>query len=228
MSDPKPTRPKRGGFVEQRIQEAMARGEFNNLRGAGRPLPDLGGSYDPRDRFSVPLAPDGKPMDGVELHAATFYSALHPVTPGNELLAWVADVALGFAFGWAFQLLWAGQARGAGWAGWRGYFVPKLVLVFNLGAAALLAWSAVMMAAYWFYPNNYWISPGPVVLGVFAKLLLTALHRGGDHASGHGSPTAQPAQTSSVLASHAARERLDWGFVLALVLACIVTILRHH
>lgn len=48
MSDPKPIRPKRGGFVEQRIQEAMARGEFNNLRGAGRPLPDLGGSYDPR------------------------------------------------------------------------------------------------------------------------------------------------------------------------------------
>ena len=188
----------------------------------------LGGSYDPRDRFRVPLAHDGKPMDGVEVHAATFYSALHPVTPGNELLAWAIDVALGFACGWAFQLLWTGQTRGAGWAGWGGYFVPKLVLIFNLAAAALLAWIAVMVAAHWFYPNNYWISPGPVVLGVFAKLLLTALHRGGDHAGEHGSPTVQPAENTIVLASTAVRERLDWCFVLALVFACIVTILRHH
>lgn len=187
----------------------------------------LGGSYDPRDRFRVPLALDGKEMDGVELHAATFYSALHPVT-GNDLLAWVADVALGFACGWAFQLMWAGQARSAGWAGWRGYFVPKLVLVFNVAAALLLTWGAVMVAAYWFYPNNYWVSPGPVVLGVLAKLLLTALHHGGDHASGHSSPTVQPAQTTTVLDSPAARERLDWWFVLALVFACIITILSHH
>lgn len=188
----------------------------------------LGGSYDPRDRFSVPLAPDGKPMDGVELHAATFYSALHPVTEVNTLLAWAADVVLGFACGWAFQLLWAVQARSAGLAGWWGYFAPKFVLLLSLAAAGLLACISVMMAAHWFYPNNYWISPGPVVLGVFAKLLLTALHRDGDHAGEHGSHTAPPATDTPVRASPAARGRLDWAFVLVLVFACIIIVLRHH
>jgi hypothetical protein len=35
------------GFVERRIREAMAAGEFDHLPGAGKPIPDLGGEDDP-------------------------------------------------------------------------------------------------------------------------------------------------------------------------------------
>jgi hypothetical protein len=34
-------------FVERQIQEAMDRGEFDELEGAGEPIPDLDGDYDP-------------------------------------------------------------------------------------------------------------------------------------------------------------------------------------
>ena len=33
--------------VERQIREAMERGEFDDLPGAGRPIPDLGAGYDP-------------------------------------------------------------------------------------------------------------------------------------------------------------------------------------
>jgi hypothetical protein len=49
-----PERPARGStaaeraaFVETSIQQAIRRGEFDNLPGAGKPLPDLGASHDP-------------------------------------------------------------------------------------------------------------------------------------------------------------------------------------
>ena len=35
------------GAVEQAIRDAMARGEFENLPGAGKPLPDADKPYDP-------------------------------------------------------------------------------------------------------------------------------------------------------------------------------------
>ena len=34
-------------LAERRLREAAERGEFDNLPGAGRPLPHLGGTYDP-------------------------------------------------------------------------------------------------------------------------------------------------------------------------------------
>lgn len=36
-----------GHWVDLQIQEAMARGDFDNLPGAGKPIKDLGGSHDP-------------------------------------------------------------------------------------------------------------------------------------------------------------------------------------
>lgn len=41
------TAAERAAFVETSIQQAIRRGEFDNLPGAGKPLPDLGGSHDP-------------------------------------------------------------------------------------------------------------------------------------------------------------------------------------
>lgn len=34
-------------WVDLQIQRAMARGDFDDLRGAGKPIPDLGASHDP-------------------------------------------------------------------------------------------------------------------------------------------------------------------------------------
>lgn len=41
------TAAERAAFVETSIQQAIRRGEFDNLPGAGKPLPDLGTSHDP-------------------------------------------------------------------------------------------------------------------------------------------------------------------------------------
>jgi hypothetical protein len=42
-----PNREQRAAIVETAIQQAMRRGEFDNLPGAGKPLPALGGVHDP-------------------------------------------------------------------------------------------------------------------------------------------------------------------------------------
>lgn len=42
-----PTPQQRAAIVENAIQQAMRRGDFDNLPGAGKPLPGLGGTYDP-------------------------------------------------------------------------------------------------------------------------------------------------------------------------------------
>lgn len=41
------TSAERAAYVETAIQQAMRRGEFDDLPGAGKPLPDLGGGHDP-------------------------------------------------------------------------------------------------------------------------------------------------------------------------------------
>lgn len=46
MTEKKPTGQSFESFVERQIKEAQARGEFENLPGAGKPLPDLDKPYD--------------------------------------------------------------------------------------------------------------------------------------------------------------------------------------
>lgn len=46
MSGRKRTRESRESFVERQIREAHERGEFDNLPGAGKPLPDLDRPHD--------------------------------------------------------------------------------------------------------------------------------------------------------------------------------------
>ncbi|MDF2993527.1 MAG: hypothetical protein K0S37_4041 [Microbacterium sp.] len=41
------TASERAAYVETAIQQAIRRGEFDDLPGAGKPLPDLGGTHDP-------------------------------------------------------------------------------------------------------------------------------------------------------------------------------------
>jgi hypothetical protein len=42
-----PTGAHRAAYVETALQQAMRRGDFDDLPGAGKPLPDLGGRHDP-------------------------------------------------------------------------------------------------------------------------------------------------------------------------------------
>ena len=46
MTERKPTGQSFESFVERQIKEAQARGEFDKLPGAGKPLPDLDKPYD--------------------------------------------------------------------------------------------------------------------------------------------------------------------------------------
>lgn len=44
---PVPTERERAAYVETVIQQAIRRGDFDNLRGAGKPIADLGPQHDP-------------------------------------------------------------------------------------------------------------------------------------------------------------------------------------
>lgn len=44
---PGDARPRFESFVERQVREAIERGEFDNLPGAGRPIPGLDGRHDP-------------------------------------------------------------------------------------------------------------------------------------------------------------------------------------
>ncbi|HEX8465676.1 MAG TPA: DUF1992 domain-containing protein [Abditibacterium sp.] len=52
-----PDKPQRRGVVEEQIDEAIARGEFENLRGKGKPL-DLGGDLADRDAMRTKIRHD--------------------------------------------------------------------------------------------------------------------------------------------------------------------------
>ena len=215
------------------------------LKTASKPLDDpslarrwadgvvfLGGGYDPRDRFETPLTRDGLPIEGVTLHAATYFSAMAPVSDGLHLSAWFIDVVVGMGAGFLFAKLWAARAQAAQRGAWAGYLGPKLLTLLTLAVALALAALAVQVAAQCAYPNNLWISPGPVVLGVFVKLLLTGLHAAAGHAESsvhaeaahdtHGKH--RPARPAARLGAAA---WLDWLFVLVLVALCLAVLLAH-
>lgn len=192
----------------------------------------LGGGYDHRDRFETPLTQDGVPIDGVTLHAATYFSTMAPVNDRLHLLAWLIDVAVGVGAGFLFARLWGARAQAAQRGAWTGYLGPKLLTLLTLAMALALAALAVQVAAQKAYPNNLWISPGPVVLGVFAKLLLTGLHA----AAGHGGSSEHAQVAHDTHGKHRPAGPatglglavwLDWLFVLVLVALCLYKLLTH-
>jgi hypothetical protein len=182
---------------------------------AGRVL-FIGGSYDDRDRFLTPLDPEGLPVEGVTLHAATYFSMLDPVTVEAGLLAWLIDVGIGIALGYLFHAGWSLHHRARHLRdtrpGWLGYWAPKGSLVGMFALVGALAVLLVWVAATWLYPSNLWISPGPIVLGMFVKLLLTSQH--GDH---HDSCRGLPAQAKWV----------DLALIAAVVVANLIFIAIH-
>jgi hypothetical protein len=169
----------------------------------------LGGSYDLRDRFDTALEPDGQPTERVTLHAAVYYSAMHPVTVEQGFGALGLDIVLGILMGYLFTAAWGRYAAMHRGSSWNGYLLPRAVyLAIVLGAfglAVVLVWAAAGI----FLPRNLWVSPGPVVIGVCAKLMLSH----GAHAHGEE-------------ALHASRW-LGRAVVAALVLVNIAMIIAH-
>lgn len=175
---------------------------------AGRTI-FIGGAYDPRDRFTTDLEADGQPTEGVTLHAAVYYSAMTPVTIEQGFGAFAIDVVLGVLAGYLFTAAWAWHSAAQHMNGWRGYLMVTGSLIGILVITVVLALLLVWLAAGVLYPLNFWVSPGPVILGVCAKVMLSR----GAHGSGHASP-------------HASRW-VNRSFFALLVLAYTIGALHH-
>lgn len=138
----------------------------------------LGGGYDPRDRVKTALETGDGPVEGVVVHAATFHSTLKPVTKATDLEAMAVDVIVGVALGYLFAWLWAWHALARKANGCKGYLWPKGIVLITISAALGSMFVLVLIAVLFFHPLNVWISPGPMLIGVFAKF---ALARDGHH-----------------------------------------------
>lgn len=153
---------------------------------AGRTI-FLGGGYDEKDRFLTPLDPAGSKVEGVVIHAATWFSTRHPVTVGHGLSAFGLDILLGLLIGYFFDWTWGWVRRSQKVAqhavGWPGYLAVRGSLLLNVTALVVLTMLFMSLASYYLYPRNYWVNPGPIILGVFAKFLIASR---GDDASHHG------------------------------------------
>jgi len=157
----------------------------------------LGGAYDDKDRFLTPLDPAGSKIEGVAVHAATWFSVMHPVDVKHGIETFLLDVLLGLLIGYLFGWTWGwyrmAQTTGPGSSPTRHYLTTRGLLLLNLAVFALLIVLFMSLAADYFYPRNYWVNPGPIILGVFVKFLIAS--HGQDHASHH----------------HAADRRPRWG-----------------
>lgn len=186
----------------------------------------LGGSYDPADRF---LTPFGN-LEGVVLHAATYYSLNDRVRTEKRFGAFVLDVLIGVFAGMLFTRSWSGHAAavralGRAPAGrWIGpYLKARLGLVGNLLLVLAVIAMLVVAAAFLFHPFNIWVNPGPIVIGVCIKAFVASrdehgADEGGSHATGHSALTHKP---------HAAA-LADWAIGMVLTLACVVMLSLHH
>lgn len=188
----------------------------------------VGGTYDDKDRFRTPLDPDGLPVEGVTLHAATYYSMIDPVSVEEGFLTLLADVVIGLAVGTLFSMGWDRHHEALRHRrehkDWHGYWYPKLTLLALLAVAAAIAVGLVAFAAHCLYPFNIWISPGPVVLGMFIKLVLTSRHEDLGHSQAPGdAPHHMPVSDIPKPA-----QWIDRAIIALVVGANAAMILSHH
>lgn len=157
------------------LSELPLRSDGQPLSLAGRTV-FIGGTFDVRDRIHTALEPAGDPTEGVTLHAAVYYSAMNPVSVEQGFGAFALDVVVGVFVGYLFTAAWSQYDTAPAKPGWAAYLLRKSILVgiplLGLLLAALLVW----VASNYLYPSNLWVSPGPVILGVFAKLVLSRGH----------------------------------------------------
>ena len=89
----------RAAYVEVAIQQAIRRGEFDNLPGAGKPIPGLGESHDPdwwirRKIESEKLTGLGPPALSLRVESAQLADRLDELTREDEVREVVEDFNL--------------------------------------------------------------------------------------------------------------------------------------
>lgn len=151
----------------------------------------VGGAYDARDRFAMALDDAERRVEGAVVHALTFDSLRRPVGVVAGFGAFLLDIALGVGLGFMFAASWGWhlrrQQRAAQTDGWAAQLAPRLSLLANLALVAALVALSVLLAHAVLHPANWWVNPGPVVLGVFAKFVL-ASRSGAGAATAHAPP----------------------------------------
>ncbi len=183
---------------------------------AGRAL-FIGTGLTAQPRFLMPLEHDGRPVEGVVVHAATYYSVAHPVTIPSDWKAFALDVALGVVMGYAFAWSWRWHlhvgVRCRSRAGLAAHWAPRGSLLMNLLLAAASIALSVVVADAFFFPLNLWVNPVPIVLGVFVKFLIATRV---SHDDAHADPHAG--------APRAWRHRLDDTLLLLLTGSALATL----
>lgn len=139
----------------------------------------LGGQYDEADLFRTPFGEES----GVFLHAAIFYSQLHPVGLVSHAKAVLIDLCIGVGIGWLFSATWSGfracSHRLTSGLNWTDYLRSRLWLVANLGSFVLLI-VAIFMASAWLLRRELWNAPAAMVAGTFLHAIVTSSHGGAE------------------------------------------------
>lgn len=178
----------------------------------------LGGAFDAHDRFLTVMDDPERRTEGAVVHAMTFDSLQHPTGVVPLLGAFALDIALGMGMGYLFAATWGWhtrlRARAASSVGWAAQLAPRLSLLLNGLLVAVLVALSVLLAYLVLYPANWWVNPGPIVLGVFAKFVLASRAALGD---GTGHPPAGPVA--------AQLEKFDTALLAVLVAAALACIL---
>lgn len=138
----------------------------------------LGGAFDAQDRFITVMDDPERRTEGAVVHAVTFDSLQHPTGVIPLLGAFLLDIALGMGMGYLFAATWGWHTRlhgrAAGATGWVGQVAPRFSMLLNGLLVAALVALTVLIAYLVLYPANWWVNPGPIVLGVFAKFVLAS------------------------------------------------------
>lgn len=146
----------------------------------------LGGGYGKDDKF-VTAAGE---RDGVAIHAATFFSGIHGVDAPSHFVAWMVDVLFGLMLGIFFESIWRqyGSASKAMQAvplsSWKNvplpsrekllaYVYAKFWLILNF-FVLLICIGLFLWGAGWLLSKEYWLNPGPIMIGMFIDSLLSS------------------------------------------------------
>lgn len=154
----------------------------------------IGGAYDDRDQFHVPVGVGsaGK-TEGVIVHAAVYFSEKFPLNSGDASwvpwAAFVLDLCVGFVMGYLFAATWSLDGLFKRWThdhAALAYIASRFSLLLNVVILMTMLYVFLWLAYECAYPNNWWIHPGPIILGVFIKFLIN--RESGSHSSHeHGS-----------------------------------------
>lgn len=174
----------------------------------------VGAAYGQRDVVATPFGL----RNGVEVHAATYFSVREPVRPLSEWIGFPLEVALGLALGFLFAWSWGvyEKAARASATGLLAYTRARGWLLLNLALAAAVCYGALVVSARLF-PHNVWIDPAPIVVGVFVKALLASR------------TTAAPDLHHARQRPHTVGRAIDWAtFAVVVGYALFIVITHQH